>query len=181
LKLHYRQTREVITSPFLIYEDNNRQVIIPPGDYSFGETSAILASGSQRDLTASVKILNGDFYDGSRTNLAGEVTWRQSKYFNVSASYDWNDIELPQGDFITRLTSLGAEINFSPTLYWVNLVQYDNVSEVLGINARLVWIPTAGQEGLIVFNHSLQDQDKDNSFVSELSDINVKLSYTFRF
>ena len=180
-KLHYRQTREVITSPFIIYEDNSRQVIIPPGDYSFGEASAIIESGSQRDLTANVTILNGDFYDGSRMNLAGEVTWRQSKYFNVSASYDWNDIELPQGDFITRLTSLGAEINFSPTLYWVNLIQYDNVSEILGINARLVWIPTAGQEGLIVFNHSLQDQDKDNSFVSELSDINVKLSYTFRF
>lgn len=181
LKLHYRQTREVITSPFIIYEDNSRQVIIPPGDYSFGEASAIIESGSQRDLTANVTILNGDFYDGSRMNVAGEVTWRQSKYFNVSASYDWNDIELPQGDFITRLTSLGAEINFSPTLYWVNLVQYDNVSEVLGINARLVWIPTAGQEGLIVFNHSLQDQNKDNSFVSELNDINVKLSYTFRF
>jgi len=181
LKLHYRQTREVITTPFLIYEDNNRQVIIPPGDYSFGETSAILSSGSQRDFTAAVTVLNGDFYDGSRTNLAGEVTWRQSKYFNLSASYDWNDIELPQGDFITRLTSLGAEINFSPTLYWVNLIQYDNVSEVLGVNARLVWIPTAGQEGLIVFNHSLQDRDKDNSFVSELNDINLKLSYTFRF
>ena len=88
---------------------------------------------------------------------------------------------MPQGDFITRLTSLGAEVNFSSTLYWVNLLQYDNVSEVLGINARLVWIPTAGQEGLIVFNHSLQDRDKNNSFVSELSDINVKLSYTFRF
>ena len=181
LKLHYRHTREVISTPFRIYEDSSREVVIPPGTYSFGETSAIFESGSQRDLTVDVTVRNGDFYDGSRTNLAGKLTWRQSKYFNVSASYDWNDIDLPQGDFITRLTSLGAEINFSPTLYWVNLFQYDNVSEVLGVNARLVWIPTAGQEGLIVFNHSLQDRDKDNSFVSELSDINVKLSYTFRF
>jgi hypothetical protein len=99
----------------------------------------------------------------------------------MSASYDWNDIKLPQGDFITRLTSLTTEVNFSPTLYWVNLIQYDNVSEVLGVNARVVWIPTAGQEGLIVVNHSLQDRDQDNSFQSELSDITIKLSYTFRF
>jgi hypothetical protein len=175
--IHYSQTREVISTPFRIYEDDNRQVVIPPGIYSFGEAS----TGGQRDLSGQVTVLNGDFYGGNRTNLVGEVTWRQSKYFTVSASYDWNDINLPQGDFITRLTSLTTEINFSPTLYWINLLQYDNVSEVLGLNARLVWIPTAGQEGLIVFNHSLQDRDKNNSFNSELSDINIKLSYTFRF
>jgi hypothetical protein len=180
-KLHYRHNKEVLTSPFQIYEDDSRQVIIPPGTYSFGEASATIATGGHRDLAANVTLLNGDFYDGSRTNLAGEMTWRQSRYFTVSASYDWNDIELPQGDFITRLTSLSTEVNFSPTLYWVNLIQYDNVSEVVGLNARLVWIPTAGQEGLIVFNHSLQDRDNNNSFVSELSDINIKLSYTFRF
>jgi len=181
LKLHYRQSKEVITTPFQIYADNDRQVIVPPGTYSFGEASAIIATGSQRDFTASATILRGDFYDGSRTNLGGKVTWRQSNFFNVAASFDWNDIELPQGDFITRLTSLATEMNFSSTLYWVNLIQYDNISEVLGLNSRLVWIPTAGQEGLIVFNHSMQDRDNDNSFVSELSDINVKISYTFRF
>ncbi|MGY8815282.1 MAG: DUF5916 domain-containing protein [Gammaproteobacteria bacterium] len=179
--IHYSQTREVISTPFRIYEDDNRQVVIPPGIYSFGEASTSLSTGGQRDLSGQVTVLNGDFYGGNRTNLVGEVTWRQSKYFTVSASYDWNDINLPQGDFITRLTSLTTEVNFSPTLYWINLLQYDNVSEVLGLNARLVWIPTAGQEGLIVFNHSLQDRDKNNSFNSELSDINIKLSYTFRF
>ena len=180
-KLHYSRTKEVIATPFEIYEDNDRQVIIPPGTYSFGETSAVIETGSQRDLAADLTFLSGNFYDGSRTNVAGEVTWRQSRYFTMSASYDWNDIKLPQGDFITRLTSLTTEVNFSPTLYWVNLIQYDNVSEVLGVNARLVWIPTAGQEGLIVVNHSLQDRDQDNSFQSELSDITIKLSYTFRF
>jgi hypothetical protein len=181
LNLHYSQTKEVITSPFEIYEDVNKQVIVPPGTYSFGEGSATLVTAGQRDLAGEVTFLTGDFYNGRRTNLFGEVTWRQSKYLSVSASYDWNDISLPGGDFITRLTSLTTEVNFSPTLYWVNLIQYDNVSEVIGLNARLVWIPTAGQEALIVFNHSLQDRDKDNSFNSQLSDINIKLSYTFRF
>jgi len=180
-RLHYSRSKEVITTPFEIYEDNERQVVIPRGTYSFGEASAIVETGGQRDLSADLTFLSGDFYDGSRTNFAGVVTWRQSRFLTVSAAYDWNDIKLPQGDFITRLTSLTTEINFSPTLYWINLIQYDNVSEVLGINARLVWIPTAGQEGLIVVNHSLQDRDKNNSFKSELSDINIKLSYTFRF
>ena len=66
--------------------------------------------------------------------------------------------------------------------YWIILnIENDNVSEVLGVNTRLHWIPRAGQESLIVLNHSLQDRDKDNSFRSELADLSLKLSYTFRF
>ena len=30
-------------------------------------------------------------------------------------------------------------------------------------------------------NHGMHDRDNDNSFVSELNDINIKFSYTFRF
>ena len=66
-------------------------------------------------------------------------------------------------------------------LTWINLVQYDNNSEILGVNSRLHWIPKAGREGFIVLNHNVQDFDKNNSFHSALSDLNVKFSYTFRF
>ena len=58
---------------------------------------------------------------------------------------------------------------------------YDNVSEVLGVNTRLHWIPKAGQEGFIVLNHNLQDYDKNASFRSTAADVSVKFKYTFRF
>jgi len=87
---------------------------------------------------------------------------------------------LPDGDFVVRLTSLRAELVFSSTLSWVNLVQYDNVSETLGFNSRLHWIPRAGREGFIVLNHNLADPEKDNSFESTSADIAVKFSYTWR-
>ena len=118
---------------------------------------------------------------GTRENIGGDVAWRQSRHFGLTLRYDRNAIELPQGAFVTRLMRFTTEVNFSSTVYWVNLIQYDDVSEVVGVNARLVWIPTAGQEGLLVLNHSLQDRDRNNSFRSELLDLNVKLSYTFRF
>jgi hypothetical protein len=76
---------------------------------------------------------------------------------------------------------LTTEVNLSSQFSWVTLTQYDNVSENLGINTRLRWVPRAGQEALIVLNHSLQDLDKDNSFRSDLADVSVKLGYTFRF
>jgi hypothetical protein len=88
---------------------------------------------------------------------------------------------LPQGDFITRLTSLNSQIAFSSTLYWINLVQYDNLSEEIGVNTRLQWIPKAGQEAFIVLNHNVQDRDRDNRFNTAFSDLSVKFRYTFRF
>jgi hypothetical protein len=178
---HYSATREIVTEPFTIYRDNARQVVVPPGRYSFGETRLNVSTGGQRKLSGSATWRTGDFLTGSRTNLTGSFAWRPSNHFAIGSSYDWNDIDLPQGDFITRLTRLTMDVNFSSTLYWVSLVQYDNVSEVIGVNTRLNWIPKAGQEGLIVLNHSLQDRDRDDVFRSDLLDVSVKLSYTFRF
>ncbi len=96
-------------------------------------------------------------------------------------SYRVNDVELPQGDFTVRLSSLRADVVFSSTLSWVNLIQYDNLSENIGFNSRLHWIPQAGREGFIVFNHSLVDLDRNDSFHSASADLSVKFSYTWRF
>jgi hypothetical protein len=181
LNVHYSATREAVIEPFTIYRDNRRQVVVAPDTYSFGETVLNLSTGGQRQLSGGGTYRRGDFYSGSRTNLAGNMAWRPSNHFAFGLSHDWNDIDLPEGRFITRLSRLTMDVNFSSTLYWVSLVQYDNVSEVIGVNTRLNWIPKAGQEGLIVLNHSLQDRDRDDAFRSELMDVSIKLNYTFRF
>jgi hypothetical protein len=63
----------------------------------------------------------------------------------------------------------------------MNLIQYDTVTENIGINSRLHWIPQAGREGFIVLNHNLTDLDKNDSFQSANADVSVKFSYTWRF
>ena len=99
----------------------------------------------------------------------------------MSLGHEWTDVDLPQGDFIARLSSLSTQVAFSSTLYWISLVQYDNLSENMGINTRLHWIPEAGQEAFIVLNYNLQDQDKDNTFHSTQSNLSLKFKYTFRY
>jgi hypothetical protein len=79
------------------------------------------------------------------------------------------------------LSSLRAQFVFSPTLSWANLIQYDNVSETIGFNSRLHWIPQAGREGFIVFNHNVADIEQNDSFHSTTADMSVKFSYTWRF
>jgi hypothetical protein len=95
--------------------------------------------------------------------------------------YTVNEIDLPEGSFTARLLSVRADIVFSSKLSWVNLVQYDNVSEIVGINSRLHWIPEAGREAFLVLNHNLEDFDLDNRYRSAYSEAAIKFSYTFRF
>jgi hypothetical protein len=179
--LQYQQNREVVQAPFTLYREPGRSVVVQNGDYDFGEVSVGFNTANQRRYSGGVRVTTGDFYDGDRNNINASVQWNQSRYFLMSLNYDWNDIKLPQGDFTARLVSLTTQVAFSSQLFWVNLMQYDNVSEELGINTRLQWIPKAGQEGFIVLNYNLQDKDKDNTFQSAAADLSVKFKYTFRY
>ena len=179
--LSYRRNREVVLAPFTLYSEPQRSVGVAPGDYRFDEWSLNLGSGNQRRYSGALNLGRGDFYGGERRFIGGGLRWVQSRNFVMSLNYDWNDISLPQGDFTTRLASVNTQVAFSSTLYWVSLLQYDNVSEELGINTRLQWIPRAGQEGFIVLNYNLQDKDKNDSFQSAALDASVKFKYTLRF
>ena len=175
--LRYTQTKEVITESFEI----SSGVVIPPGEYSFDEYGFDLATGSQRTFFGNFSVRAGDFYDGERLFVRGGLTWAPTRNFRTGVSYDVNDVELPYGDFIVRLASLRAEIIISSTMSWVNLLQYDNVSETVGINSRFHYVPQAGRDFFLVLNHSLQDFDRNDSFHSGQADLTLKANYTVRF
>jgi hypothetical protein len=175
--LVYRDYREVLYAPFTI----SPGVVISPGTYDFHDTGAQLRTASYRRVAFLIRLTDGTFYDGVRTDAVGELTWRPSPKFRSFVSYNYSEIDLPGGAFETRLVRVGLDYVFSSTMSWVNLIQYDNISETVGINMRWHWIPEAGRELYFVINHNLADPDRDNSFASASSDATAKLNYTFRF
>ena len=175
--LRYTANTEIVANSFEISDG----IFISPGEYSFDDYGFDVSTGQHRRLSGAFSYRTGEFYNGDRVFLRGSLTWGPSRYFRARLSYDFNDIELPQGDFVVRLVTLRADIIFSSTLSWVNLIQYDNVSETVGVNSRLHWIPEAGREAFIVLNHNLQDIDRNNSFHSSQADLTLKVNYTFRF
>jgi hypothetical protein len=177
LRLGYTVNTEALQEPFEISE----AVTIPTGKYDFDFYGFEIETGQHRAVAGAFEYRRGELYDGQQDALAGRITWRPSPHFRVSAEYEYHDINLPEGAFVARTVRLQADIVFSSTLSWVNLLQYDNDSETVGINSRLHWIPEAGREGFLVLNHNLEDWDKDNSFHSTSADVVVKLSYIFRF
>jgi len=170
-----RAAREVLLVPFEI----SPGIVIDPGDYSFGDNGVEIRTGTFRKVVGTLRIIDGDFYDGRKKTQYVDVTWRPSPHFRTNASYEYNEVSLPDGDFETRLVRFGFDIVFSSTLSWVNLVQYDNVSSTAGVNMRLHWIPKAGREVFFVINQNLDDSA--DGFHTTATDYTAKASYTFRF
>ncbi|MBB6096512.1 hypothetical protein HNQ60_005434 [Povalibacter uvarum] len=177
LGLRTYMNTEVLAEPFEIAPG----VSIAPGRYDFDEYEMYLETGAHRALALALTAATGDFYDGEQQRAEAEITWRPTPHFAAIVAHEINDIDLPSGAFIARLSRVRFDIVFSSTLAWTSFVQYDNVSELIGINSRLHWVPEAGREMYLVFNQGLQDFDRDDRFRSVQSDVVGKVGYTFRF
>jgi hypothetical protein len=181
--LNFSQDKENIPFDFAIYRpsDGSAPVIVPEGHYSWDSFMIGLRSGEQRPISMFLGVGTGDYYDGESANINSNIQWRPSRQLRFSVGYSYRDVELPGGNFEVRQSDFSVQYVFSSTLSWINLIQYDNFSEVVGFNSRLHWIPEAGREGFIVFNHNVSDPEKNDSFHSTNADLSVKFSYTWRF
>jgi len=172
-----KYNKEVLIAPFEV----SPGVIIPPGEYHFSDDGFTFRTAGFREWSGSISHIHGNFYSGKFDRSWADLTWKPSPKFNATISYDIQFFDLPEGKFTTRIISGSIDYIFSNRVSWINLIQYDNVSETMGINMRLHWIPQEGQEFYFVINQVMEDYDRDNRFHSERTDMTVKFSYTFRY
>ncbi len=177
LSLRYITSQESLREPFAI----TRDVTIPIGRYRFDEFFARASTTDRRAVSGSLTWRMGDFYDGERLNLDGRVTWRPSPHFWSTLGYDFNRVELPEGDFIIRAMQMRIGVAMSARLSWENFAQYDSVTDSIGINSRLNWVPEAGQQVVLVANYSLAEDEITSRYRAAERDSALSLKYTFRF
>ena len=166
---------EVLDAPFEISEG----VLIPRGRHDFGSAVVYVSTGDQRAISGRVDLAAGDFYDGRRFGTRAEVNLRPTSRYALGLVWDQNDIELPDGSFITRLVQLRADLAFNNRWAWLNFLQYDNVADSAGINSRLRWELAPGRELYFVVNYNFR-VEQDRSLATQASEIALKVNYTFR-
>lgn len=171
-----KRQREVLVNDFEISDG----VIIPPGDYEFESYSIEFKGARQRAFAPFFDWSGGDFYNGDRLKLLAGLDWRPNSRVNLGLSYEYNDIVLPTGDFTTRLIQINANYSINARWSWINLIQYDNVSESAGIYSRLRWNPRAGQNLFIVLNQTLDATGVFSGLKSDSLAFSVKYTHTLR-
>lgn len=168
--------REVLTRPFQI----GRGVTIPVGDYNYQRYGVNFASSGYRSVVVSLHLQNGGFYSGDRSTVNASLDWQLNRNITAKFEYEYNRIDLPEGKFNTQLMRLRTDIAFTPEWAWITTAQYDNQSELLGVNSRLQWIPRAGSEFYIIYNGGWIDRG-ETGFEKIGHSATMKIGHTFRF
>jgi hypothetical protein len=176
-EIRLKQIDEVLVEEFEI----SPGVIIDSGDYTFDRVQFVLETALERRFALSLDIDVGEFYDGDLFKIGGDVSWRPGRHFYMQLGYEYNDVELPAGDFVTRLYRARADIAFTAKWSWLNVVQYDNVTDTGGFNSRLRYNPQAGQDLYLVLNRQFDVDPLTRDVSSSTSEFIVKFNYTFRF
>ena len=174
--LLFNDIRDVLTEPFEIADG----VTIPIGDYSFERYGVSFETSGQRPLLLTLLLEDGGFFTGDRKTAEVKLDWRPSPHFTGVLEYEYNEIDLPEGKFDTQLLRLRTDIAFTPEWAWITTLQYDNQSELLGVNSRLQWIPRPTSEFYIIYNGGWIENE-ENEFDQLGQSATMKIGHTFRF
>lgn len=160
------------------------QIILPIGGYNTLEWVADGRSAGRRAVSGDVEVARGGFWSGTRTRLELGLTVKPRPGISVRTEFEKNDVDLEEGAFSAHLVRLIGEWHMSPWASFTNNLQYDDVSEVLGLQARLRWILRPGSDLFLVYTQNWQNTGSDLSgfHLQSLSRrAATKINYTHRF
>jgi hypothetical protein len=153
-------------------------ISVPVGRFHFDEGEMRITASRNRWIGGEFLLGYGTFFDGTRTRARTDVTLRFSKFVQLGVIYGIDDIRLPDGDDLIHLLSTQLSLLFTPDISWITLVQFDNVSDSIGINSRFRWIIEDGREFFVVLN---QGFDTSDGLEAGRTEPLVKFQWTFRF
>jgi hypothetical protein len=160
----------------------NRGVTLPAGtDFTWNRYRIQMATAQRRVVAVSPTYEIGSFYNGSRRRVALDLNLRLRPGVIIYTSSEWNRVDLDQGSFTTRLYRVVPELQFSPWIAWVNNIQYDTQSAVVGWQSRFRWILKPGNDFYVVYTHNWMDDPLRPSIYTLDRRFSTKLLYTRRF
>ena len=161
-------------------------VLIEIGEYRNWEWGFQARTASRRRVSADLELSRGGFWNGDRTQVQVGLEFRPQPGLELSANVEHNEVELPQGAFSANLFRVEGGWDISPWASFTGNLQYDDVSEVVGLFSRLRWIVQPGNELFLVFTQNWQNLGDglfgDNAeFLTLSRGASIKLNYTYRF
>jgi hypothetical protein len=141
-------TQEGLRVPFEIYPG----IFVPPGDYKNAEIQPVLMTNQALPVSFSFQSNFGGFFSGSRKSISPTLRMRGGQVLTAELAYQRNDVDLPQGDFITNLVRLRVSYSFTPRIFAQSLIQYNDRADVWSVNLRVGWLQAANTGLFVVYN-----------------------------
>ncbi len=175
LRLELVQERDVVdTTDF-----EPAGLSVPPGTYDFLRARLEYETTNKRPVDLSGRIEGGEYYGGTSFETEIELGWRPNRWFQGSASWTRAALDLDSGEEVVHVGRLRTLVSFTPDLSWANFLQFDNESDVGGINSRLRWIAAPGSDVYLVWTQNLRREDDGLDTLDAA--VAAKVGWTFRF
>jgi hypothetical protein len=171
---------EFLDRPFEISEG----IVILPGEYWTWEWGVSGGTPNQKRLSLDTGIGGGGFWNGERFGYDLGLDYRPAAGVELGLEYERNEVTLPQGAFDTNLVRLNTSWDISPWSSFSGNIQYDDVSEIMGVFLKTRWIIAPGNDLYLVYTQNWQRLDSDpldSRFRTLSQGVTTKLNYTFRF
>jgi hypothetical protein len=159
-------------------------IVIDPGQYTTWAVSMRGQTARRRRVSVELEGVAGAFWNGTIRGAELGATFRPTPGLNLSTEFEFNDVRLPTGDFKTSLARLEGGWDVNPLLSFNGSLQYDDVSELVGLFAKVRWILQPGNDLFFVYTHNWlrRQEDVGPGLTSTVSrGVTVKANYTFRF
>jgi hypothetical protein len=146
--LSWNENHEYIDIPFPIQDD----ITIPVDIYTDQFWKADFTSDKSRNLYTQTRYRWGDFYGGKSKILNFSGGFRPIPSFSGEIDLEYNDVDLPQGNFINHILRTKLTYSFSVRLFLMSLIQWNGDTDDVSVNMRLRFIYRPGSDLYIVYN-----------------------------
>jgi len=154
-------------------------VAIQPGSYSWAEHRLRFASSQSRPVYGRIEFIGGNWYDGSIFRFRSGLTWHPSAKLNLDLQYNEDRGSISGGDFTVRVERFTLDYSFDSETSLETLIQADNQSDALGLQARYRWIIEDGREIFIVLDSGWEEL-ATGAIVPQANDLTFKIVYSIR-
>lgn len=141
-------THEGVKDPFDIVDG----VTVQADKYDNEEVQLVLSSDRGAPLSFRVRTTIGGFFGGDRVSISPTLRYRVGETFSSELSWNYNDIDLPGGNFRINLARLRVSYSFTPKILLQALVQFNEHDNLIATNLRFSWLQSANAGLYLVYN-----------------------------
>ena len=140
-------------------------VIVQPGTYNHAESQLIFFTNRSKPVSVNIRSVMGGSFGGSRYLNSATLSLRRGDKFNADFTYQYNQFNLPVGDFSANIFRSQITYAFTPTMFVQGLIQNNTSRKLWAANIRFSWLQRANTGLFVVYNHNLQDGSPLNNSI----------------
>ncbi len=164
---------------------SDKQPLLGGTSYDFFYFTASYNTDRSRMISAQFQPTLGQYFNGMRYGMTGNVRLRYQPYGNISFNYGFNYFNMDhlKEGVLTLLFGPRIDLTFSKELFLTTFVQYNSQQENTNINARMQWRFAPVSDFFLVYtdNYFSSTLEAEDRFLFSIRNraLVAKLTYWF--